>query len=478
MMAGAGRGRGRGISNAPAWQTGMDVPGPAAVAANSNNGGDGERRPGGRSYGGQPAGDRPKPTTACPEVGKIYSGCVVKTVMEYGVFVEIPSFPSHAMVHVSALSANRVDSPSDFCKSGEVFWAKVTKVEEGVDRQNRPTWKVSASFKAVDQASGKELADEGGSNDASLLTSPPVVNTIYHDCRVMSLQDYGMFIAIPGFRSHAMCHVSEITSGHLDQPSDAYSVGDTVKCKITSVEPSTDKQGRPSHKVSASVKQVDQQTGRDIDGEISRGGAASAQAGDYMNIQGSSADPAAAIFFGAGNVHLKDDGQGQFNGYDFVAADDDEPAAAGGGGGGGGKSMPKWMVEEQGAYGPSDGKADGMGYSGTEGKSSSKEKKKEKKAAKKEKKKEKKAAKKEKKKAKKERKKEKKKKEKKEKKSTSKKRGRDDSSGSDSGSDSDSDSSDSDSNSSEEEVKMSVEEARAILERESEKKRKKRKKSE
>ena len=65
--------------------------------------------------------------------------------------------------------------------------------------------------------------------------------------------------------------------------------------KVTNVEPSTDKAGRPSFKVSASIVAVDQQTGNDKDGEQARVNAG--QATKYMNIQGSPTRQAADARF-------------------------------------------------------------------------------------------------------------------------------------------------------------------------------------
>jgi len=430
-------GRGRGVNNAPAWQTGLDVAAPTSAVDESS------RMPGNRSYG-----SAPPPSIPCPTLDKIYNDCTVQSVQDFGVFLAIPSFHSHALCHVSALSSDRVNHPSDFCKVGDKFKAMIIKVEPSVDRSNKPTWKVSASIKCVDQSTGDHIDDGGAASSSQGTTEePPTMDSIHANARVQSVQDYGLFLALPGYRLNAMCHVSSITDGHLDHPSDAYSVGDTVWCKVTNVEPSTDKAGRPSFKVSASIVAVDQQTGKDKDGEQARGNAG--QGTEYMHIQGSSADPALAMMnaMATSKVTLKDDGMGQFNGYDLIGSDSPP------------RAPPAAVREDMGYYGLQAGDvAPPVDDAKARKKAAKKLEKKEKKAMKKEKKKAKKAGKKEKKREKKDSKKEKK---------SSKKRKRSDSSSSSS-----SGSSSSSSDSEECLPRMSVAEAKKILEKSSKKSRK------
>jgi polyribonucleotide nucleotidyltransferase len=94
--------------------------------------------------------------TAEPEVGTIYEGKVVK-VMEFGAFVNF--FGAKAgLVHVSQMAAERVNSPSDVVKEGDVVKVKLL----GFDDRG----KVRLSMKAVNQETGEEIpgvTDDGGS---------------------------------------------------------------------------------------------------------------------------------------------------------------------------------------------------------------------------------------------------------------------------------------------------------------------------
>lgn len=69
--------------------------------------------------------------TAEPEVGRIYKG-VVKRVVDFGVFVEI--LPNvEALLHVSEISHERIESPSDVFNEGDETEVKVISV----DREGR-----------------------------------------------------------------------------------------------------------------------------------------------------------------------------------------------------------------------------------------------------------------------------------------------------------------------------------------------------
>ncbi|MDZ4760381.1 MAG: polyribonucleotide nucleotidyltransferase [Alphaproteobacteria bacterium] len=85
--------------------------------------------------------------TAEAEVGKIYEGKVVK-VMEFGAFVNFFG-AKDGLVHVSQLSAERVKSPGDVVKEGDMVKVKLL----GFDDRG----KVKLSMKVVDQATGLEI---------------------------------------------------------------------------------------------------------------------------------------------------------------------------------------------------------------------------------------------------------------------------------------------------------------------------------
>jgi polyribonucleotide nucleotidyltransferase len=85
-----------------------------------------------------------------PEVGHIYQGTVVKTA-DFGAFVNFFG-AKDGLVHISQLASQRVGKTTDVVKEGDKVWVKLL----GFDERG----KVRLSMKVVDQATGKELAEE------------------------------------------------------------------------------------------------------------------------------------------------------------------------------------------------------------------------------------------------------------------------------------------------------------------------------
>jgi polyribonucleotide nucleotidyltransferase len=85
-----------------------------------------------------------------PEVGKIYTGKVVK-IMDFGAFVNFFG-KRDGLVHVSQLSSERVNHPKDILQEGQTVKVKLM----GFDERG----KVRLSMKVVDQETGKEKVSE------------------------------------------------------------------------------------------------------------------------------------------------------------------------------------------------------------------------------------------------------------------------------------------------------------------------------
>jgi polyribonucleotide nucleotidyltransferase len=85
-----------------------------------------------------------------PEVGKVYTGKVVK-IMDFGAFVNFFG-KRDGLVHVSQLSNDRVSHPKDILQEGQAVKVKLM----GFDDRG----KVRLSMKAVDQATGEEVKED------------------------------------------------------------------------------------------------------------------------------------------------------------------------------------------------------------------------------------------------------------------------------------------------------------------------------
>jgi len=83
-----------------------------------------------------------------PEIGVVYSGKVVK-VVDFGAFVNFLG-SRDGLVHISELAPQRVKTVADVVKVGDLVKVKVL----GMDDRG----KVKLSMKAVDQATGEDIA--------------------------------------------------------------------------------------------------------------------------------------------------------------------------------------------------------------------------------------------------------------------------------------------------------------------------------
>ncbi|MGD0284079.1 MAG: polyribonucleotide nucleotidyltransferase [Candidatus Saccharimonadales bacterium] len=90
--------------------------------------------------------------TAEPEVGRIYYDCRVVSVLDFGAFVEI--LPGkEGLVHVSEMSEQRVDKPSDVVHEGDRITVKLVAIDD--------RGRLQLSMKAVT----RELRDKEQRND-------------------------------------------------------------------------------------------------------------------------------------------------------------------------------------------------------------------------------------------------------------------------------------------------------------------------
>ncbi|XP_041665098.1 nucleolar protein of 40 kDa [Cheilinus undulatus] len=99
--------------------------------------------------------DGPAPEPAglegLPPLYSIFKGEVV-SVQTYGAFVRLSGYKKEGLVHVSEMSASRVENPSEIVDVGEKVWIKVIGREIQGDKV-----KLSFSMKAVNQGTGRDL---------------------------------------------------------------------------------------------------------------------------------------------------------------------------------------------------------------------------------------------------------------------------------------------------------------------------------
>ncbi|KAK2143852.1 hypothetical protein LSH36_807g00117 [Paralvinella palmiformis] len=77
-------------------------------------------------------------------------------------------------------------------------------------------------------------------------------------CEVANVQQYGIFVKIPGYKKNGLVHKSQMSKSKVDDPSDMVEPHDHVYCKVISID-------QESEKIGMSMKVVNQTTGQDLD---------------------------------------------------------------------------------------------------------------------------------------------------------------------------------------------------------------------
>ena len=146
------------------------------------------------------------------EIGKHYEG-VVKSMTSYGAFVDIGGIDG--MVHVSEISWNRINKPSDVLNVGD----KIDVYVIGFDKEAR---KISLGHRDPNQNPWKVFTDTFSVGDIAKV-------------KIVKLMPFGAFAEVlPG--TDGLIHISQIANRRIGQPSEVLSVGDVVDAKITNID--------------------------------------------------------------------------------------------------------------------------------------------------------------------------------------------------------------------------------------------------
>jgi ribosomal protein S1 len=146
------------------------------------------------------------------EVGQKFTG-TVKSLTDYGAFIDLGGVDG--MVHVSELSWAKIRHPSQVVQVGQ----EVDVYVRDLDHEKR---KISLGYKR----------DED--NPWNILERDYAVGQD-HDVKVVSLTTFGAFAElIPGI--DGLIHISQLATHRVGKPSDAVSVGDVVRVRITELD--------------------------------------------------------------------------------------------------------------------------------------------------------------------------------------------------------------------------------------------------
>lgn len=160
------------------------------------------------------------------EEGKHYKG-IVRSLPEFGAFVDIGGVDG--LVHITELSWKRIKKPSDVLSIGD-------EIDVYVKSFDKETKKISLGYK-------KEEDDPYYNIEERIPVGSIVKGT------VVRLTNFGAFVQLEPDLD-ALCHVSQISSVRLQQPSDVLSVGMEVMAKVIDIKPS-------ERRISISIKEVE-----------------------------------------------------------------------------------------------------------------------------------------------------------------------------------------------------------------------------
>ena len=151
----------------------------------------------------------------------------VSRLTNFGAFIDVGGVDG--LVHISEISYKHIDKPSDVLKAGQDVKVKVIGIDNDRNR-------ISLSIKQT-LPSPFEEATSG-------LTEGDII-----DGEVKTLTSFGAFVEVAD-GIQGLVHVSEISNKHVEKPSDVLKVGQDVKVKILSIDPS-------ERRISLSIKQAD-----------------------------------------------------------------------------------------------------------------------------------------------------------------------------------------------------------------------------
>ena len=144
--------------------------------------------------------------------GTQVSGKVTK-ITDFGVFVKLDE-GVEGLVHVSEISWDHVDHPSDILSEGDEVKAEVLQV----DKSNR---RISLSMKQAQRDPWHEFQE-------NYSLGSKVTGTINE------LKDFGAFIQITK-EVEGLIHVSEISEEQISTPADVLEIGQEVDAKIIGI---------------------------------------------------------------------------------------------------------------------------------------------------------------------------------------------------------------------------------------------------
>jgi len=144
----------------------------------------------------------------------------VTAVTNYGIFVNAEGLDG--LVHVSEISWDKVENPSDFAKVGEKITVKLIDISDDGKR-------VAYSMKQLTNDPWNEVSEDFkvGGKVKGIITE---------------VEDYGLIVKI-GEGITGLIHKSELKEENIGDPKDHYKIGDEIEAIILTISPNDRKMG-------------------------------------------------------------------------------------------------------------------------------------------------------------------------------------------------------------------------------------------
>ena len=146
------------------------------------------------------------------QVGMRLKG-TVSSIVDFGAFVDLGGIDG--LVHISELSWNHVNHPSEVVKVGQEVEVQVLDVDLNRER-------ISLGLKQTTEDPWR-----------TLVKKYPVDAIV--EGTVTKLVTFGAFVDL-GDGVEGLVHISEMAKSHVDQPSQVCTVGDTVQVKVMEID--------------------------------------------------------------------------------------------------------------------------------------------------------------------------------------------------------------------------------------------------
>jgi small subunit ribosomal protein S1 len=137
----------------------------------------------------------------------------VSSIVDFGAFVDLGGIDG--LVHISELSWNHVNHPSEVVKVGQEVEVEVLDVDMNRER-------ISLGLKQTTEDPWR-----------SLVKKYPVGAIV--EGKVTKLVPFGVFVEL-GDGIEGLVHISEMAKAHVDQPSQVTKVGETVHVKVMEID--------------------------------------------------------------------------------------------------------------------------------------------------------------------------------------------------------------------------------------------------